>query len=180
MLKKFLTSIMLKMENQKRSNWWEHFDEIFENGITYAKCKHCPSGPKGRYKVSGQCNSTGNMKRHMLNKHSEKVLQTALEEEEFVFSQEKFRQTLVEWIVLCNQNFNVVETPAFQRLINSLNPVAELISDKTVQADIMLAFQKFLERYRSQWMAGHPEMCWHLLRYEDTGWIRIGSITQHL
>ncbi|KAG4073214.1 hypothetical protein HA402_005749 [Bradysia odoriphaga] len=34
--------------------------------------------------MSGHSNSTGNMKRHILNNHPEQVLQTALEEEKFI------------------------------------------------------------------------------------------------
>lgn len=52
---------------------------------------------------------------------------------------------MVEWIVLCDQKFDVVEKPAFRRLIHTLNPVADLISDKTVQADILLTFGEKME-----------------------------------
>lgn len=30
----------LKPTNQ-RASAWKHFDEIIENGVKYAKCKHC-------------------------------------------------------------------------------------------------------------------------------------------
>lgn len=47
--------------------------------------------------------------------------------------------------MLCDMKFNVVEKPAFRKLIHSLNPVAELISDKTVQADVLVKFGEKME-----------------------------------
>lgn len=61
-----------------------------------------------------------------------------------IFSQENFRKSLLKWIVLSNQPFSVVEEDAFIELIKTLNPSAEVISDKTIKADLTAAyFEKF-------------------------------------
>ena len=41
------------------------------------------------------------------------------------FSQKRFRDALIDWIVADNQSLRVVETAAFRQLIEAANPIAE-------------------------------------------------------
>lgn len=67
-----------------------------------------------------------------------------------VFSQENFRKALLKWVVVSSQPFSVVEEEAFVELIRLLNPTAELISDKTMRADVMAAYYDQIEEIKSQ------------------------------
>ncbi|KAJ6643534.1 hypothetical protein Bhyg_08504, partial [Pseudolycoriella hygida] len=59
-------------EHAKWSYVWGHFTLVTEdNGNRYALCNHCR---KSKYLLSGKSkSSTGNMKRHLLNKHPEQL-----------------------------------------------------------------------------------------------------------
>lgn len=65
-----------------------------------------------------------------------------------IFSQENFRKTLIKWIVVSNQPFSVVEEDEFIELIRSLNPSAELMSDKTVREDVMATYRDKVEEIK--------------------------------
>lgn len=56
------------------------------------------------------------------------------------FSQENFRKALLRWVIECNQPFTEPQQKAFVALIRTLNPCAEVVSDKTVKADLMAEF----------------------------------------
>ena len=45
--------------------WWKHFQEVIVNGKKMARCKYC--------RVLYEKNGTGNMKSHMLKKHSDQM-----------------------------------------------------------------------------------------------------------
>lgn len=60
-----------------------------------------------------------------------------------MFSQERFREALLKWIVVSDQPFTEAKQEEFVEMINSLNPSAELISDKTVKRDLIA---KYLEK----------------------------------
>lgn len=63
-----------------------------------------------------------------------------------VFSQDTFRKALIKWIVICDQPFTEPQQEAFVELIHTLNPNAQVISDKTVRADIIETYEeKFSE-----------------------------------
>lgn len=72
-----------------------------------------------------------------------------------IFSQETFRQTLLKWIVVSNQHFSVVEEDTFIELIQMFNPSAEVISDKTIKADLTAAYLKKIEEIK-QGLKGIP------------------------
>lgn len=65
-----------------------------------------------------------------------------------MFSQEEFREKLVKWIILSDEPFSTVEEPAFVEMIHSLNPKAEIISDKTVRADLMAIYEKLIDEIK--------------------------------
>lgn len=66
-----------------------------------------------------------------------------------VFSQEKFREALLKWIVLCDQPFSVVNKPAFIELIETLNPEAEVVSDKTIRSDLMSKYGEMIQEMKT-------------------------------
>jgi hypothetical protein len=51
--------------------------------------------------------------------------------------------------VVCDQPFSETQQKAFKEIIDSLNPTAKTISDKTVRADIMADFEKKFEEMKS-------------------------------
>ncbi len=65
-----------------------------------------------------------------------------------VFSQENFRKNLLKWIILSNQPFSVVEEDAFLELIQTLNPSAEVISNKTIKADLTATYFENVEEIK--------------------------------
>lgn len=72
-----------------------------------------------------------------------------------IFSQENFHKTLLKWIVCSSQPFSVVEEDEFIELIRSLNPTAELVSDKTIKADLMATYLEKVEEIK-QLLKGVP------------------------
>lgn len=62
-----------------------------------------------------------------------------------VFSQETFREALLKWIVVSDQPFSEVDQPSFIALVKTLNPEAELVSDKTIRSDLMSKYEKMLQ-----------------------------------
>lgn len=67
-----------------------------------------------------------------------------------VFSQDKFRQTLLKWIVVTSQPISMVEEDTFRELIGILNPTAEVISNKTIKEDLMAAYTEKVEEIKEQ------------------------------
>ncbi len=84
------------------------------------------------------------------------MIETAEEEEAFVsfnnilrmkwvyFNNEsfrffhKFRQALLKLVVMCYQPFSAPKDEAFVELVKKLNPLAHIVSDKTIRADLMV------------------------------------------
>ncbi|XP_037047872.1 zinc finger BED domain-containing protein RICESLEEPER 4-like [Bradysia coprophila] len=144
---------------KKRSPLWQHFSVVIDQyGKRFAKCNHCAKLRK--YLISGKSNGgTGNMGRHLRNKHPSIVLVETLNEEgPFVFSQQKFRKALMKWVVICDQPSTAAGEPAFIELVDSLDPDAHIISDKTIKADELAEYllkfdelKKSLVRFRERY-----------------------------
>lgn len=66
-----------------------------------------------------------------------------------VFSQEASREALLKWIVSSDQPFSVVDQPSFMAYIKTLNPNAELVSDKTIRSDLMVTYKKMLQEMKT-------------------------------
>lgn len=63
-----------------------------------------------------------------------------------MFSQEKFRKALLNWIVLSDQPFTAIQDQPFVDLVHTLNPKATIASDRTFKSDLMDAYKKmFIE-----------------------------------
>ncbi|KAG4070300.1 hypothetical protein HA402_014400 [Bradysia odoriphaga] len=134
---------------KQRSGVWAHYREIIVEAVKYAECNLC----KKRYKRSGTANgSTGNMRKHLTNKHPGTLESSDDGEEDsaFVFSQESFRKALLKWLVLCDEPFTATQEEAFANLVRTLNPHAKLYSDKTMRADLLDTFKVKLNELRVQ------------------------------
>lgn len=67
-----------------------------------------------------------------------------------MFSQERYREALVKWIVLSNQPFSEPEVETFLEMIKTLNPEAKTICKETVKRDIMKKFQEVVNEIKSK------------------------------
>ncbi|KAJ6639597.1 putative AC transposase [Pseudolycoriella hygida] len=63
----------------------------------------------------------------------------------YVFSQESYREALVDWIILSDQPFCECGVQSFLKMVDSLNPEAITISKETVKRDIIKKFAKQVE-----------------------------------
>lgn len=52
-------------------------------------------------------------------------------------------------MVTCDQPFTEPQQTAFVELINTLNPNAETVSDKTIRADVISAYEQKLNELKS-------------------------------
>lgn len=53
---------------------------------------------------------------------------------------------MLQWVLVCDQPFTEVQQKAFLNLLQTLNPVAKSVSDKTIKRDMMKAFSIELEK----------------------------------
>lgn len=67
-----------------------------------------------------------------------------------VFSQEAFRKALLNWIVLSDQPFSVVQEKAFIDLVHILNPDAIIVSDRTLKTDLMELYKTKFEELKAE------------------------------
>ncbi|KAJ6647768.1 putative AC transposase, partial [Pseudolycoriella hygida] len=129
----------------KTSYVWNHFSIRMSDDqkIEFAHCNYCES----KYKLSGKSNSgTGNLNTHLKIKHLDKMPQEVNRvPEKFVFSQESYREALVDWIILSDQPFCECGVQSFSKMVDSLNPEAITISKETVKRDIIKKFAKQVE-----------------------------------
>lgn len=65
-----------------------------------------------------------------------------------MFSQEKFRKALIKWIIISDQPFTEPQQETFVELIRTLNQNAQVISDKTVRADIVEIYEEKFEEVK--------------------------------
>ncbi|KAJ6640752.1 Zinc finger BED domain-containing protein RICESLEEPER 4, partial [Pseudolycoriella hygida] len=137
-------------ENRKWSGLWSHFALVADGtGKKFAVCKH--ANCSSRYKLSGKSNgSTGNMKRHLENKHPEALHSSFVAVDAFTFSQENFREALMRWVIECNQPFTEPQQAAFVALVRTLNPEAKVVSDVKVKSDVMAAYKDKLEELKRE------------------------------
>lgn len=63
-----------------------------------------------------------------------------------MFSQDKFRDALLKWVILSDQPFTEVQNEAFLNMLQTLNPDAKSVSDKTIKRDTMAAFSLEFEK----------------------------------
>ncbi|KAG4066329.1 hypothetical protein HA402_000553 [Bradysia odoriphaga] len=128
-------------KKKRYSPVWNHFSiEIKDEKTEFANCNYCPK----KYPLSGKSNgSTSNLIRHLKSVHPEITISTISEDIEIIeFSQERYRDALVKWIVTCNQPFSEVEQETFLEMIKILNPAAITISSPTVKRDIIKKFEE--------------------------------------
>ncbi|KAJ6648470.1 hypothetical protein Bhyg_03700, partial [Pseudolycoriella hygida] len=114
-------------KRKRYSTVWNHFDTSNDDTDEWANCKYCGN----------------NMIRHLKHTQPDVETRTVSEEIEIIeFSQERYREALIKYIVVCNQPFTEVEQQAFLDMIHILNPAAITISSSTVKRDIMKKFEE--------------------------------------
>jgi hypothetical protein len=113
-------------KRKRTSGVWLYFDR--SGG--YAHCKHCDT----RYVYKG--NSTGNLWRHMRTEHSS-LLDAVVDPQNrplaegaraVPYSDERFREWLLHWIVSEAMPFTAIEASSFRRLLRLLKPDVPLPS----------------------------------------------------
>ena len=87
------------------------------------------------------------------------------------FSQEDFEEKLVDFMILSNQSFAIVENESLQRLILLYNPNAKFLSDATVKRRILQRFDLEKEKLRKLVMVRIESKCYLKLSASDFGYI---------
>ncbi|OXA46906.1 putative AC transposase [Folsomia candida] len=152
---------------KKRSEVWNHFNEIKINGASFSKCKYCPT----KYSISSKGNkSTGNMKNHLLKFHKKQYNPEVNEAQSKVtdfykapqtinaiFSRDNYRHAALKWIVTSNQPHTEIEQAAFINVLKSVNPALPVssleISADTIKMDIMNTYGEIQTKIKSIFMA---------------------------
>lgn len=65
-----------------------------------------------------------------------------------MFTQERYREALVEWILMSDQPFSECEVEYFLEMIKTLNPDAVTISKETVKRDIIKKFETMFKEIK--------------------------------
>ncbi|KAJ6635755.1 hypothetical protein Bhyg_14341, partial [Pseudolycoriella hygida] len=106
---------------------WGHFTVKFDQkeNAEIAYCNHCTK----TFKLGGMTNaSTGNLIRHMRLDHPGIYSKGEKPEEKFVFSKDRYRESIIKWIVNSDQPFCECQQNDFVNLLKSLNPDAPPLS----------------------------------------------------
>ena len=121
-----------------RSRAWDHYARLPDfNGIKLVKCHYCVK----QYVVSN--GSTGNLWRHVKTAHPTRIdTQEPADEQVPVYTDDAFRDVLVEWIVVDDQPFSKVESRGHRKKIRLLNPRAKVPSARTLRRDIRKRFKR--------------------------------------
>ncbi|KAJ6642662.1 hypothetical protein Bhyg_07615 [Pseudolycoriella hygida] len=126
----------------KTSFVWTHFSiRLADDQKTeFTHCNYCE-------RLSGKADGgTGNLNVHLKTKNPDRIHQNInLVQQKFVFSQDRYREALVEWIILSDQPFSECGVESFLKMIAALNPDAITISKETVKRDIMKKFAEVVE-----------------------------------
>lgn len=67
-----------------------------------------------------------------------------------VFSQERYRESLIKWIINSDQPFCTCQQEDFVELLKNLNPEAAALSAQTVKRDIMKKFEESLAKVKDR------------------------------
>uniref|UniRef100_T1IT56 BED-type domain-containing protein n=1 Tax=Strigamia maritima TaxID=126957 RepID=T1IT56_STRMM len=131
--------------DKKRSVAWQHFT-VLDSG--FSKCNYCSK----TYNVAGKSKgSTTNMLKHLNSKHKSKICTDRTDKQPTItdalkkkvkrpFSQIRFRQKLIKWIIVTNQAHRIVEEETFLELLAEFSDEAFIPKRDTVKADIMKAY----------------------------------------
>lgn len=65
-----------------------------------------------------------------------------------MFSQERYREALVKWVIMSDQPFSECEVESFLEMIKILNPDAVSVCKETVKRDIIKKFQELVKEIK--------------------------------
>ncbi|WVZ68433.1 hypothetical protein U9M48_017370 [Paspalum notatum var. saurae] len=132
-----------------RSSIWKEFEPIYEgNLIVQAKCNHCleifsanrESGRSSCRRHVKTCKERIRMNQMVGNMTSLSPDARALQN--WKFDQEVSRNAMVNFIVLQELPYSLVEHEPFQKFIATLNPLFTIVSRTTVAEDVIRSYEK--------------------------------------
>ena len=140
-------------KRKSTSDVWNHFiKETDQNGMVWAKCKHCGKRFSGSSK-----DGTTHLKNHLNSskcKRSQKetggLENPTLTNGNFVFDEERSGLDLVRMIIKDGYPLNMVEHENFKILMKNLQPSFKLPSQDTLKDKILCFYREEKEKLRKQ------------------------------
>jgi BED zinc finger len=144
-----LTSILLTSTIKTQSIAWQYFNKVYDEKGKHiqSKCKYC-------IQIYSKGTSTTILKEHWAKYHS-KIQPGSIGslEASFGFSvskpklqKEDIMEKLINWIIMDNQPFQVVDNTYFKELINILNPGFQIPSRNTIKDKIYKKFTEYKQK----------------------------------
>ncbi|XP_027168887.1 zinc finger BED domain-containing protein RICESLEEPER 2-like [Coffea eugenioides] len=150
-------------KRNKTSEAWDDFDEVEENGLNYAICKHC------KKKLSrGKSKQTSSMWRHRNRCSARKAsirkaeqqtkLNFQLADDSFPtlpplsakFDMEKVREAAAHWVLMHEHPFTILEEEGFNLMMKRAVPEWKKISRATAKNDCMQVYELEKNKLRNK------------------------------
>ena len=142
------SNVTSSTKRSAKSEVWEHFT-VADDDKTKAICNYCPKH-KNRYSYNK--GGTTNLMNHLLSKHKHKLKPAVRDSkqpriDEMIINQPSFsiglfEEYLVDWIVLNDQPFTVVESESFIKLLKLLKHNLKIVSADTIRRRILAKFDE--------------------------------------
>ncbi|CAN6361465.1 unnamed protein product [Urochloa humidicola] len=133
-----------------RSSVWKDFDPIYNgNLIVQAKCHHCldifaadrENGRSACHRHLEVCKERIRMTQMVESIRKESLSPDAMALKNWKFNQEVSREAMVNFIVLQELPFSLVEHEPFKKFIATLNPWFDIVSRTAVVGDVVSSFE---------------------------------------
>ena len=133
-----------------RSGVWKEFEPIYQgNLIVQAKCIHCldilaanrENGRSACRRHLAVCKERLKMNQMVENLSTDALSPDARALKNWKFDQEVSREAMVNFVVLQELPFSLVEHAPFQRFIATLNPWFTIVSRTTVVEDVIKSYE---------------------------------------
>jgi len=133
-----------------RSSVWKEFEPIYQgNLIVQAKCIHCldifaanrENGRSACRRHLEVCKERAKMNQMVETLMTDSLSPDARALKNWKFDQEVSREAMVNFIVLQELPFSLVEHAPFQRFIATLNPWFTIVSRTTVVEDVIKSYE---------------------------------------
>ncbi|XP_065624330.1 uncharacterized protein LOC112032979 isoform X2 [Quercus suber] len=140
-------------KRKSTSDVWNHFiKETYQNGMVWAKCKHCGKCFSGSSK-----DGTTHLKNHLKSskcKRSQKetggLENPTVTNGKFLFDEERSGLDLVRMIIKNGYPLNMVEHEDFKILMNNLQPAFKLPSQDTLKDKVLCFYREEKEKLHKQ------------------------------
>ena len=150
-------------KRNKTSEAWDDFDEVEENGLNYAICKHC------KKKLSrGKSKQTSSMWRHRNRCSARKASIRKAEQQTKLnfqpaddsfptlpplsgkFDMEKVREAAAHWVLMHEHPFTILEEEGFNLMMKRAVPEWKKISRATAKNDCMQVYELEKNKLRNK------------------------------